>query len=153
MKTCVKCGQIRPPSGVCKNCRKQYGRKYYRRNRAKWTRARSTLLGALRDCLINAGRSDRRARPLAFDLVRQDLIDLWQKQRGECALTGLAMELAPGSLRRVSLDRIDSSAGYVPDNVQLVCKFANLGKNNASCAEFRAVLWEAVHGSDLQDVR
>ncbi len=35
----------------------------------------------------------------------------------------------------MSIDRIDSSKGYVPGNVQLVCKFVNLGKSGHSQVE------------------
>jgi hypothetical protein len=43
----------------------------------------------------------------------------------------------------VSVDRIDSSKGYVPGNVQLVCKWVNLAKQDYSNDDMEAVLREA----------
>jgi len=46
------------------------------------------------------------------------------------------------SLKTVSVDRIDSSKGYVPGNVQLVCKWVNLAKQDYSNEDMLAVLKE-----------
>lgn len=74
---------------------------------------------------------------------RDYLWTLWQNQNGICALSGLPMEI-PFLLReakenkgrkarhlspwRASLDRVDSSMGYIPGNVQFVCTLANIAK-------------------------
>jgi hypothetical protein len=42
--------------------------------------------------------------------------------------------------RRASLDRIDSSRGYVPGNVEWVCMFINYGKNSWSREAVNGVL-------------
>jgi hypothetical protein len=47
------------------------------------------------------------------------------------------MELANGVVQtNCSLDRIDSSIGYVVGNVQLVCRIANVSKNALSTDDF-----------------
>lgn len=64
---------------------------------------------------------------------------LWFAQQGKCALTGweLTMELGKGNIpTNCSLDRIDSSKGYEPGNVQLVCRAANIAKNTLSVSDF-----------------
>ena len=56
---------------------------------------------------------------------------LERRQGGVCQLTGLKYEYTIGKKDRmmtVSLDRIDSNAGYIPGNLQLVCHFANMWK-------------------------
>jgi hypothetical protein len=68
-----------------------------------------------------------------------ELENLWFKQNGKCALTGwdLTMTLGKGVVNtNCSLDRIDSSIGYFKGNVQLVCRSANVAKNNLSMSEF-----------------
>lgn len=54
--------------------------------------------------------------------------DLFLKQGGRCALSGLPIEIYEGGT--ASIDRIDSSVGYVIGNVQWVHKHINIMKNN-----------------------
>lgn len=63
---------------------------------------------------------------------KQDLEDLWEQQRGLCAITGVPMLKTYGSRdpRQVSLDRINNDRGYHPDNIHLVCFFINVGRNS-----------------------
>lgn len=64
---------------------------------------------------------------------------LWFFQNGKCAITGwdLTMELGKGVVpTNCSIDRIDSSIGYEPGNVQLVCRAANIAKHNLSMNDF-----------------
>lgn len=61
---------------------------------------------------------------------------------GRCALSGLAITLPIGGKNilhakcTASLDRIDSSIGYIPGNIQWVHKIFNRMKNNHSDARF-----------------
>lgn len=68
------------------------------------------------------------------------LLELWHQQGGICALSGLPMIPQFGHLESVSIDRKESSEGYEAENIQLVCKWANFGKNKYSDMEFRAIL-------------
>ena len=66
------------------------------------------------------------------------LVDLYHKQNGRCAITNLPMTRKFGGGRcmtNISIDRIDSSEGYTPDNVQLVLLVVNLMKLDMSEAE------------------
>ncbi len=78
-----------------------------------------------------------RNRPQHTDLDLCYLRDLWASQRGRCALSGIPLELPRNTLeweRRVrdpwkpSLDRIDSSRGYIRGNVRYVAMIGNLAK-------------------------
>lgn len=65
-----------------------------------------------------------------FDITVPFLVDLFERQDGRCALSGLPMATTthiderPDDMRsnpnKLSIDRIDSSRGYTEDNVQLV---------------------------------
>lgn len=68
------------------------------------------------------------------------LLNILEQQKEYCAITGLPLLHEQNSLYSVSIDRIDSSKGYVPGNVQLVCKFVNLGKSVHSNDEVRAFI-------------
>lgn len=65
-----------------------------------------------------------------------------------CALTGLTMTMHNEGDADFwySLDRIDSSIGYVPENLQLVCRFANKWKGAGDNARFRSLV-EAIRTS------
>lgn len=75
------------------------------------------------------------------DLTLEHLMELWNKQDGKCALTGKAMSHKFHSLYAVSVDRIDSTLGYMIGNVQLVCQSINYAKSNFTNQEF-LYFWE-----------
>lgn len=68
----------------------------------------------------------------------KDILELWNKQNGICAITGLPMTLEVGkglTGTNVSVDRIDSSKGYIKGNMQLVQHTANTMKSDLSMNE------------------
>ncbi len=88
---------------------------------------------------LKEAKSTSKKRGVQFNLTLQLLYDQWYNQEGKCVLTGLQMILPPGGSgctrpictpTTASLVRIDSSFGYIEDNVQFVCYSANLAKNN-----------------------
>ena len=66
------------------------------------------------------------------DLTLEYLKGVWDYQNGYCAISGLKMEMdiTRESPSKASLDRIDSSKGYVSGNVQWVCLFVNYAKSD-----------------------
>jgi hypothetical protein len=69
-----------------------------------------------------------------FNLTEADLIKQWSVQKGKCTYTGLPMSKESGvrvaNQMKVSIDRINSSLGYVPSNIVLCIVWANQAKNN-----------------------
>jgi hypothetical protein len=57
------------------------------------------------------------------------LEELFNKQDGKCALSGLHLILEKHNLNSPSIDRIDSNKGYEKDNIHIVCKIVNLMKH------------------------
>jgi hypothetical protein len=86
---------------------------------------------------IQKTKSKNRTKYGSSDLSLQYLKNLWEKQNGICPYTGYQIELPKntqdfnkkGSPKKASLDRIDSSKGYVEGNVEFVCLAANWAKN------------------------
>ena len=76
-----------------------------------------------------------------LNLTLQDLKDQWEKQNGICPFTGWHMKTDKCTRRkglrktpdRASLDRIDSSKGYVKGNIQFVSLIAQYAKNDWEC--------------------
>jgi hypothetical protein len=69
---------------------------------------------------------------LEVDITKEYINNLFKEQCGKCALSGLDITLPERWKDRsytASLDRIDSSIGYVKDNIQWVHKKINIMKN------------------------
>lgn len=93
---------------------------------------------------IVAGAS---SRGLKVGVTKDDVWLLFQQQGGRCALSGVPIVMGPVGTMTASLDRKDSSQGYVAGNLQWVHKAVNRMKGTLSDVEFtswcRAI---AVHG-------
>lgn len=68
-------------------------------------------------------------RGMDFDLTLSHIRRLWAKSDGRCSMTGIRFASTPNVSRRPfypSIDRIDSSRGYLRPNVRLVCIAVNM---------------------------
>jgi len=83
--------------------------------------------------LMQGKLTSKRRNNLSVTITVQDLRNQWEKQRGICPYTGwrvnLRTRVGKTSPCQASLDRIDSSRGYLPDNIQFVALMANYAKN------------------------
>lgn len=78
-------------------------------------------------------------RGIPFKLTPKQAWLQFQRQKGKCALTGCELTLSrgwPGRRGNASLDRIDSSKGYAPENIQWVLTKVNCMKSNLPDDEF-----------------
>ena len=80
-----------------------------------------------------------------FNLTLEDLRDVWIAQNGICPYTGLKLQLptwkkCDNIWYRASLDRIDSSKGYVVGNVQFISTPINFMKSTMSDLETKQYL-------------
>lgn len=77
---------------------------------------------------------------IEFTLSLQDVLDLWEKQGGRCALSGVLLTYNQGGHYNgnkrgdfnASIDRINTKGPYVKTNVQLVAWRVNSMKNDLS---------------------
>ena len=83
------------------------------------------------------------------DITLNDLKEQWEIQEGLCPFTGLKLILPHDSnihtidfFHRASLDRIDSSKGYVKGNIQFISTPINLMKSDKSDESIRQFLKE-----------
>lgn len=98
------------------------------------------LLTSLRSAQRRAQREKRK-----FSLGLEWLASVAAQKH--CDLTGLPLEpddaMSPLS---PSIDRKDNSKGYTPENVRVVCHFANVARNVWSDAQLKAlILASAAH--------
>jgi hypothetical protein len=76
-------------------------------------------------------------RGYQWDIDEHDIIELYEKQEGCCALTGWPIGWPDkGLTSTVSIDRIDSTEGYIKDNIQLLHKDVNMAKQQYSQSYF-----------------
>jgi hypothetical protein len=69
------------------------------------------------------------SRGYQWDLTIEDIWNMYEKQEAVCALSGVPIGWAEkGLTATASIDRIDSSEGYILENVQLVHKDINFMK-------------------------
>ena len=90
----------------------------------------------LRYSFANKFRSSAKLRNIEWGLGFDYLADLLVDQNFKCALTGWDINAKGVSKNTASLDRIDSSLGYVEGNVQWVHKMVNMCKQKYSQQEF-----------------
>jgi hypothetical protein len=83
------------------------------------------------------------------DLRLRDLIELWNRQEGRCAITGIPMtyraERASFFPYNISIDRIIpkwEGGTYALNNIQLVCKMANELKKHYRVSDARQSIRE-----------
>jgi hypothetical protein len=126
-KNCTKCGVKKLLSEFyttehrirndCKECTKSTSS----RNRISYTPLyKRDVISRLKSLCTKA-----KCRTKEFNIIDQDLIDLWGKQNGQCAYTKLPLLAAANQFNTLSLDRVDSGKGYVVGNIQLVCAAIN----------------------------
>lgn len=134
------CNNIAKRSGYltynteCKSCRKQ--RHFNDRHFVKIT-LKDVLLEKLYKSKIRANNKN-----LEFDLDLEFLLYLWEKQKGKCYYTNRDLSLIINDQNKLSIDRIDSSKGYVKNNVVLCCNIVNYIKLDLSENDFSKIIIE-----------
>jgi len=81
-----------------------------------------------------------RQRSKDFDVTLEDLLQQWEKQGGRCVYSGVKLthpiqRKNENLMYTASLDRIDSSKGYVKDNIQFISVVCNHAKGEMSHEE------------------
>lgn len=105
--------------------------------------ARRKFCGNVSGAYWKSVLSNARIRNIDVSVTQQDISEIYDKQKGKCALTGIPIRLSPFSKDRssndASLDRIDNSKGYSKENLRWIHKDVNLMKNHFSDDRFKEV--------------
>ena len=82
-------------------------------------------------------KSSAAKRNLNFSISREDMEEKFLEQIGKCAYTNIELFFGDSKNRgTASIDRIDSSKGYIKENIQWVHKDVNLMKMDLSHDRF-----------------
>jgi len=89
-------------------------------------------------------KASAKRRGLDYDLNPEYLWNLFVKQNKKCIYTGDELIFSKRSTRQqtASLDRIDSSKGYIEGNVQWIHKDINIMKNDWDHKEFLNIIYK-----------
>lgn len=115
---------------------------------------KGTLEGKLIS-LITQSRYRAKQSKLEHTIDTNFIRELFFKQKGLCALSGLKMAIRGtyGSneyWHSISIDRIDSNNGYTKDNVQLLCTGVNKIKGKMSDQQFVAFCQSVLENNKCQ---
>ena len=107
---------------------------------------------------ISKGRGSIKKKGCTIDV--KYLKTIWEFQNGICPYTGIKMILPKNtleynstkSLKKASLDRIDSSKGYVEGNLEFVCCGINFAKNNFTKKDMTSFLDEIMSSMNALSV-
>lgn len=146
-------------SGTCKECAKNIFSNYYLKHaekiKAKVSVYRKSYVPRFKreieSRLRNLYTKAKQRINKEFNLQESDMLDTWGKQNGLCAYTKLPLVATANQFNTMSLDRIDSSVGYVPSNIQLVCAAINKMKQEYSEEMFLLFCHLVTHNNKLSD--
>jgi len=85
--------------------------------------------------LLETSRWNAKRRSMSFNLTVDDIHRMLEQNGYRCAVTWIPFDVTPAPAKNArrpwvpSIDRIDRTAGYTPDNVRLVCAAANFAMN------------------------
>jgi DNA-directed RNA polymerase subunit RPC12/RpoP len=109
-------------------------------------RSHYSAVGAIPGFHLTKIKDRAKKRGIIVSITMQDLEDQWSIQNGRCAFTGreLTIRLSRNTPGNASLDRIDSSVGYIPENIQWLHWHANQAKNDLDESAFFNLCKEVV---------
>jgi len=115
----------------CKTCALENST--YRRENHSHIQVIKKLLNSAKGTSI---KRCQRGRECVFDITVDDIERLLEEQDGRCVYTGEDFEWTLNHPYKISIDRIDSSKGYTPDNIQLVARIVNQAKSDMDDEDF-----------------
>lgn len=160
VKKCHRCGNTYPLTldyfhknkskkdgfqSYCKTCNIEYYYKYSKNeeNRERIVRLskkhNERMYSSIESLLhkrFSGAKNRAKRKHMDFDIPQEYLYELWDNQDGKCYYSGLSMTFDANDLYTVSIDRIDSSKGYIIGNVALACWVINNMKASLTIEEF-----------------
>jgi len=116
----------------------EYNRERYLRQRETELKRRQQVRGSVSGRsyeLWDSAKRRAKNKGLEFSLSRKDIEDMFSRQGNKCSLTGIDFDfIVPDESWKnnpysPSIDRVDSSKGYLLNNVRLVLTCVNLAIN------------------------
>ena len=84
----------------------------------------------------SSAKSRAKGRVIPVKVTKEDIKRLIINSNGKCALSGLKLTIVRNNPFKASLDRIDSSKGYINGNIQVVATCVNIAKSDLPQKDF-----------------
>jgi hypothetical protein len=134
---CIKCNNVlnliefyKNNRSKCKKCTKTETTK----NRINFSE--NTDLNTILKYRYSTSKTRAKKYNMTFDLTVENLIDLYNKQKGKCYYSGDILSFSSNNNNVLSIDRINSEKGYTIDNVVFCTAIINSMKNVLSIENF-----------------
>lgn len=117
----------------CRDCARKLSKKYFLERKTDLKFYLQRLIYGITHKLKNTKSNYKKYKDLEMLITPEDLYDLYIKQNGKCAISGMEMTHFIGQgrvIKNISIDRIDSFKGYIKDNIQLTCLIVNTMKSD-----------------------
>ena len=125
---------------MCNTCRNKLKGNNWREAARKRNESSPDLFLKMLFHAVKARSDNCWHKNVEFNLTIEYLITLWEKQSGRCAISSVKLLHRRKSLFTVSVDRINSTLGYIEGNVQLTCKAMNLAKQHHTNSEMQELI-------------
>lgn len=134
----------------CKDCEKSRKKEYYyggydkvmsekQESRKPYNRDYHNRMDIFKVRLRTAKQRARK-RGLDFNITIETLENLYKTQGGLCYISKIPLSLEKYKHNTISIDRIDSSKGYVDGNVALCTDFINSSKSDYTLDDFIGII-------------
>ena len=80
-------------------------------------------------------------------MTLEDLIKIYEEQKGLCAISKVKLEHKQGSPNNISIDRKDNNLGYTKENVHLVTRWINLGRQSATLDQIKQAIQDVIEAN------
>lgn len=135
LKECASCGRTKDESEFYKGRNECIACKTHR-HETRISKSYESYLRNVYTQSMSAVKAGKRNRDLPWEITPEDLVKLWKKQDGRCAISGVFLtHHKDGTGKKehnASIDRINGDKGYTVHNVQLVCYRINIMKHTLS---------------------
>jgi hypothetical protein len=139
VKYCPKCNKIKSVNEFHKNKANNDGLTSYCGLCFSKTEKERKFRNWVTSLIKDARTRSRKIKNKQFDLTKEFILELYEKQNHKCYWYDIEMLPSLNSCdpQQPSIDRIDLDKGYTKDNIVLACFAANMGRNKTSKERFR----------------
>lgn len=138
---------------IIENCKKIKIEEWAKLDTEKrYTRNKQVVIGDISKYYWTRIQRGAKSRNIEFNITPEYVWNLWIEQNSRCKLTGIELNHKTIYEVTASLDRVDSTKGYIEGNVQWIHKKINFCKNSLSDDEFINICYLVVQNVEQNSI-